>query len=447
MRQFSRINPWHPLARWLLSAWPVKEGGSVLMDMGPVHAHGAIPSTGFVWQQMPKHGQGIDCDHSKTSAVPIGPSRNLIPISPSLGITIVQWINTDQLDAHRRGISIISAAGTRCGIAVAASTYLSKFSLAYRDGAGTLQYLPMAGTISAGVTYCVAVVIRDGYGAIYVDGVLEAETTAVSGANTFSVDGTTSYLGSIATANVLNGRFGTTLIFGRQLHAQEIAGLYGKVHELFSEGEPLVYGGTATGGGGGGTPPTGSKGGGQDMQTIFIGEATTARRRVYLDPVDAVDGATPELSEAGGQPQLSVNGGAFSNTANTLVHTSNGHYYVELSGTEYQTPGIGCVRYKSANTQEVKVYVHFVSFDPYDANRLGLSYLNVLGATIAELTAPPVAAPTMAQVLSVLSMVLRGQIKVQSNKLIVYNDAGTAVWEYPLADDGTFTRSKAQTPT
>jgi len=88
------------------------------------------------------------------------------------------------------------------------------------------------------------------------------------------------------------------------------------------------------------------------MQKIQQNEGTAARRRVYLWPKDVTDFHTPEAGEDGLQPQLSLNGGAFSNTTNVLVYVSNGLYYVELDATEVTTRGVVIVRHKSANTTE-----------------------------------------------------------------------------------------------
>jgi hypothetical protein len=49
-------------------------------------------------------------------------------------------------------------------------------------------------------------------------------------------------------------------------------------------------------------------------------EATASRRRVCFFCVDVTDGMTPETGEAGGQPEISVDGAAYSATGiGTLV--------------------------------------------------------------------------------------------------------------------------------
>jgi hypothetical protein len=92
------------------------------------------------------------------------------------------------------------------------------------------------------------------------------------------------------------------------------------------------------------------------MIAITQNEATAANRRLYFYCVDATDGITPETGEAAGQPQISVNGGAFANTTNTLVAISNGHYYVELTQAETNIALQSVIRsrYKSANTTETE---------------------------------------------------------------------------------------------
>lgn len=111
------------------------------------------------------------------------------------------------------------------------------------------------------------------------------------------------------------------------------------------------------------------------MLLIELSEATAARRRIPLHLVDATDGITPETGESGGQPQLSKAGAAFANTTATLTAVGNGLYYVELTASEVDTVGFGVVRYKSAATAECQVVFQVISFDPYDATRLGLAAL------------------------------------------------------------------------
>lgn len=83
-------------------------------------------------------------------------------------------------------------------------------------------------------------------------------------------------------------------------------------------------------------------------------EATAARRRVYFHLVDYVDGMTPETGEAGGQPQVSVDGGSWTDTGiGVLTHIGNGRYYADLTQALVNVDdAVIQTRYKSANTAE-----------------------------------------------------------------------------------------------
>ena len=95
-----------------------------------------------------------------------------------------------------------------------------------------------------------------------------------------------------------------------------------------------------------------------------LGDTVAARRRVRLHLVDAADGMTPEIGEAGGQPQVEVNGGGFVNTAGVLVSLGNGAYYVQLTAAELSAVGSFMVRYKSANTAEFQTE-HNIKVRPF----------------------------------------------------------------------------------
>jgi len=92
------------------------------------------------------------------------------------------------------------------------------------------------------------------------------------------------------------------------------------------------------------------------MATIPVkkNEATAARRRVYFHCVDATDGMSPETGEAGGQPQISVDGASWTNTGiGVLSAIGNGRYYADLTQTVTNVDdAVICTRYKSANTAE-----------------------------------------------------------------------------------------------
>lgn len=75
------------------------------------------------------------------------------------------------------------------------------------------------------------------------------------------------------------------------------------------------------------------------MRVIKAGESDADILKVYFD-VRLTDNISPALSEAGGQPLLSVNGGAFSsNGLSTLTSFGYGQYYAVLDPTYLLVPG------------------------------------------------------------------------------------------------------------
>lgn len=87
---------------------------------------------------------------------------------------------------------------------------------------------------------------------------------------------------------------------------------------------------------------------------VYVNEAVASRRRVYFQLVDATDGMTPELAEAGGQPEVSLDGAAWTGgEISTLVSVGNGRYYADLSLSAVDTVGrVIESRYKSGLTAE-----------------------------------------------------------------------------------------------
>lgn len=115
------------------------------------------------------------------------------------------------------------------------------------------------------------------------------------------------------------------------------------------------------------------------MILIKSSETSASRRRVFFQLVDASDGMSPETGEAGGQPQVSINGGAWSDTGiGTLNAVGHGRYYAELTSTAVDSAGTLIeTRYKSASTAECPGdSVQVVAFDPHDTASLGLSRLD-----------------------------------------------------------------------
>ena len=101
------------------------------------------------------------------------------------------------------------------------------------------------------------------------------------------------------------------------------------------------------------------------MQIFRMNESDSTMRRFFLFLVDATDGITPELAEANGQPQISINGAGFNNTGGLLVAIGNGAYYVALTQSEVSAKGFFLVRYKSANTAEFQSLGHVTGIELY----------------------------------------------------------------------------------
>lgn len=131
------------------------------------------------------------------------------------------------------------------------------------------------------------------------------------------------------------------------------------------------------------------------FRLIKANEATATRRRVYFDIRDGSDGITPITTISGGQPQISTNGGSFTNTGiGTLTHTGVGRYYADLTQAAVANAGdVMMTRFKSAVSAETPGDMAVVvAFDPYDANGLGLLYLDATIASrlaTAGYTSPP----------------------------------------------------------
>ena len=136
--------------------------------------------------------------------------------------------------------------------------------------------------------------------------------------------------------------------------------------------------------------------------------------------MDATDGITPENGEAGGQPQLSVAGAAWGNTANTLVLIGNGRYYVELAEAEVTEDDRTVIetRYKSANTAEA----------------LG-SMIQILETTNTEVLAAVEAASPQQDLALVTSAVIEGTT-VSGSYAVTFIDDGISWIIQPDAVNG-----------
>lgn len=99
---------------------------------------------------------------------------------------------------------------------------------------------------------------------------------------------------------------------------------------------------------------------------IKAGEATAARRRIAFD-LRGTDGITPALAEAGGQPQINIDGAGWTDTGvGTLVADGFGSYHADLTSGAVAVAGpVIRSRYKSAATAECPGdTVQVVAFDP-----------------------------------------------------------------------------------
>jgi hypothetical protein len=109
------------------------------------------------------------------------------------------------------------------------------------------------------------------------------------------------------------------------------------------------------------------------MRLVKAGETTAARRRVHFD-IRGTDGITPVTDAAGGQPQISVNDAAWTDTGiGVLVAIGNGRYYAELTAGTVGSGGTWVeTRYKGASTAETPGdSAQVVGFDPAAAFELG----------------------------------------------------------------------------
>jgi hypothetical protein len=122
------------------------------------------------------------------------------------------------------------------------------------------------------------------------------------------------------------------------------------------------------------------------MIQVKKNEATAALRRMEFHCVDATDGITPETGEAGGQPQISLAGAAWGNTAGVLVAIGNGRYYVELTQAETDQADRTVIygRYKSANTAEALGTTIQIAEFPVDASMaaVGVKADRLLGLSL-----------------------------------------------------------------
>ena len=121
------------------------------------------------------------------------------------------------------------------------------------------------------------------------------------------------------------------------------------------------------------------------MLNILANEATAGRRRVYFFIKLAADTVSP-ASKNGGQPQISTNGAAWTNTGiGTLTElggagNGNGDHYADVTQASVATAGDRIrTRFKDTDTIETRgEEIVVVGYNPYSNTDLGLSNLTNL---------------------------------------------------------------------
>lgn len=92
------------------------------------------------------------------------------------------------------------------------------------------------------------------------------------------------------------------------------------------------------------------------VQHVRKNEATAAKRRMFFHCVDATDGYTPKTGEATEQPEISIDGAAWTSSGiGTLTAIGNGDYYADVTqATVNYNWRLIRARYKSAATREAR---------------------------------------------------------------------------------------------
>ncbi len=123
------------------------------------------------------------------------------------------------------------------------------------------------------------------------------------------------------------------------------------------------------------------------VRLVQASTPTASQRRVYFQLV-ATDGITPALGEAGGQPQISTNGAAWTSTGiGTLTAIGNGRYYADLTAAAVATTGDEIeTRYSSGATAECPGNsVLVVAFDPAGGAGTGAVRTRLRASIVARL--------------------------------------------------------------
>lgn len=124
------------------------------------------------------------------------------------------------------------------------------------------------------------------------------------------------------------------------------------------------------------------------MIPVRVGQTTASKRRMIFHLVQE-DGITPATGEGGGQPEISIDGGAWAAAGiGTLAHTGFGRCYADVDVDTVSVTGrVIDGRYKSANTAEcpAREVLRVVAYDPDDGATLGLTVFGTIVAALAGL--------------------------------------------------------------
>lgn len=118
----------------------------------------------------------------------------------------------------------------------------------------------------------------------------------------------------------------------------------------------------------------------QGVIPVTANESTAVKRRVNFFLRSSADGVSA-ASKSGGQPQISTDGGAWTNTGiATLTDLGNGEHYADLTQAAVATAGQRIrTRFKDDDTIEERgTTVLVVGYNPASSTDLGLSNLTNL---------------------------------------------------------------------
>jgi hypothetical protein len=201
-----------------------------------------------------------------------------------------------------------------------------------------------------------------------------------------SLGGAGTVAAAVARLQALTGTVASLLAYVRAGFAPQAAIYNAAAHDGATVGA-VAY--SAPAGGGGSTAYYAALNRGNvSMHLIKQSEGTAARRRLYFQIVDSVDGITAKTGLTG-TGRVSKNGGATNASSGSLVEIDAtnmpGRYYVELTAAEVDTLGHVEYRYKTGTCAEVVARAMVVAYDPYPAGPT-VSEIQTGLATAAALT-------------------------------------------------------------